>query len=51
VVGIIATWLAVKIRDVLTGLMNKLTRKVTYLDRLVISSGMLVCTRVKLLCR
>jgi hypothetical protein len=37
------------IRDVLTGRMNKLTGKM--MDRLVISSGMLVCTRVKLLCR
>jgi hypothetical protein len=48
-VGIIVTWLAVMIRDVLTGLKNKLIGKV--MDRLVISSGMLVCTRVKLLCR
>jgi hypothetical protein len=50
-VGILVTWLAVMIRDVLTGLMNKLTRKVIYLDWMVIRSGMLVCTRVKLLCR
>jgi hypothetical protein len=48
-VGIIVTWLAVMTRDMLTGLMNKLTRKV--MDRLVISSGMLVCTRIKMLCR